>query len=252
MDEKDFCPYCGGEIIKGARKCKHCAEFLDENLRRIRADEAMMREPPPSNELAIAAVALGAVTLFTAGLTAIPAIICGALGMRRAKKHPLRPGYGLAVAGLVLGIVGLLFFLMFVAVLLLLTIPDSSTRVLESTAIGNLVSINRAAQSFRIKNGYYPESFRDIMETMEVIPERWNDDNSFVKHGYTFRYYPKFEDAEVTDYILLAFPLPSGLSPSTFLFTSSGMMKQLKTPPPIPTDYESAKELYEKAEEREG
>lgn len=30
MDEKARCPYCGEEILAGAKKCKHCGEWLEE------------------------------------------------------------------------------------------------------------------------------------------------------------------------------------------------------------------------------
>lgn len=30
MNETKACPYCGEEILAGARKCKHCGEWLEE------------------------------------------------------------------------------------------------------------------------------------------------------------------------------------------------------------------------------
>ena len=30
---KKRCPFCSEEILKEARKCKHCSEFLDEELK---------------------------------------------------------------------------------------------------------------------------------------------------------------------------------------------------------------------------
>ena len=29
---KERCPYCGEEIVSGARKCRHCGEWLDQDL----------------------------------------------------------------------------------------------------------------------------------------------------------------------------------------------------------------------------
>ena len=31
MEETKNCPYCGEEILAGAKKCKHCGEWLDEH-----------------------------------------------------------------------------------------------------------------------------------------------------------------------------------------------------------------------------
>ncbi len=33
MSEKRTCPYCGEEIMATAKKCKHCGEWLDEEMR---------------------------------------------------------------------------------------------------------------------------------------------------------------------------------------------------------------------------
>lgn len=30
MEEKKICPYCGGEILAVAKKCKHCGKWLTE------------------------------------------------------------------------------------------------------------------------------------------------------------------------------------------------------------------------------
>lgn len=34
--ETKQCPYCGEEILVVAKKCKHCGEFLDDNLKKER------------------------------------------------------------------------------------------------------------------------------------------------------------------------------------------------------------------------
>jgi hypothetical protein len=33
------CPFCSESILASAQKCKHCGEYLDENLRKERAKE---------------------------------------------------------------------------------------------------------------------------------------------------------------------------------------------------------------------
>jgi hypothetical protein len=68
--------------------------------------------PPESSGLAIASLVLGILGFFSAGLTAIPAIICGHISLSHIKKAAGRmSGQGLAVGGLVTGYFGLLFIL---------------------------------------------------------------------------------------------------------------------------------------------
>jgi len=76
---------------------------------------------PRTSGLAIAALVCGLVQFFL-GLfalnfvLAIPAIICGALGMRRTRERG-EGGRGLAIAGLVLGILGIVWNVLYVVLL---------------------------------------------------------------------------------------------------------------------------------------
>lgn len=71
-------------------------------------------EPAPSHAVAIAALVVGIVSLllfWAFGLGAvlgIVAVILGVKGTNAAKKHPARPGNGLAVGGIVTGVIGIL------------------------------------------------------------------------------------------------------------------------------------------------
>jgi len=40
--ETKDCPYCGEEILAKAKKCKHCGEFLDDELRKQRKEHAQI------------------------------------------------------------------------------------------------------------------------------------------------------------------------------------------------------------------
>jgi hypothetical protein len=64
---------------------------------------------PESSGLAIASMVLGILSFFTAGITAIPAVICGHVAMFRANKSAGQTsGNGFAVAGLITGYLGFL------------------------------------------------------------------------------------------------------------------------------------------------
>ena len=73
-------------------------------------------QPPPAgtNSMAIAAMVLGVAEFFTAGLTAIPAVICGQIARRQMKETSQR-GDGLATGGLVLGYMAIIFWSVLIA-----------------------------------------------------------------------------------------------------------------------------------------
>ena len=74
---------------------------------------------PPASGLAIAALVCGILGFFTAGITSIPAVICGHLAWPDTSSGHYA-GHGMTIAGLVLGyipIVGWIVFWLFVAVL---------------------------------------------------------------------------------------------------------------------------------------
>jgi DUF1707 SHOCT-like domain/Domain of unknown function (DUF4190) len=74
-------------------------------------------QPPPpggTNSLAIASMVLGVAEFFTAGLTAIPAVICGHVARRQMKQTAQR-GDGLATSGLVLGYMAIIFWSVLIA-----------------------------------------------------------------------------------------------------------------------------------------
>ncbi|HXW87598.1 MAG TPA: DUF4190 domain-containing protein [Streptosporangiaceae bacterium] len=79
---------------------------------------------PRNNPLAIAALVCG-IAQFLLGLVlvgnillAIPAVICGALGIRQINQRGER-GRGMAIAGLVLGILGIVYFVIIVLVIII-------------------------------------------------------------------------------------------------------------------------------------
>ena len=73
-------------------------------------------QPPPNgtNSMAIASMVLGVAEFFTAGLTAIPAVVCGHIARRQMKLTSQR-GDGLATSGLVLGYMAIIFWSVLIA-----------------------------------------------------------------------------------------------------------------------------------------
>jgi hypothetical protein len=85
---------------------------------------------PPTNGLAIAALVCG-VGGFVVGFSFIPAIICGHLARRQIRQTG-EQGAGLALAGLILGYVGIALFVVLIAVFVVImnkignTLPAST------------------------------------------------------------------------------------------------------------------------------
>lgn len=78
---------------------------------------ALFAAPAPvrTNSLAVAALVCGVAEFFTAGLTAIPAVVLGHMArsqIRRTGEH----GRGLALAGLILGWLAIVMFVLIVTV----------------------------------------------------------------------------------------------------------------------------------------
>ncbi len=78
---------------------------------------APVYQAPPvegTNSMAIASMVLGVTEFFTAGLTAVPAVICGHVARRQMKLNGQR-GDGLATSGLVLGYMAIIFWSVLIA-----------------------------------------------------------------------------------------------------------------------------------------
>jgi hypothetical protein len=90
-------------------------------------------QPPLSgtNSMAIASMVLGVAEFFTAGLTAIPAVVCGHVARRQMKLTSQR-GDGLATSGLVLGYMAIIFWSVLIA----------------ASLVGVAISIAHNGQSF--------------------------------------------------------------------------------------------------------
>lgn len=81
--------------------------------------------PQPTNSMAVGSFVCGLLQLFSFGLTAIPAVILGHAARRQIRRTH-QPGDGFAVAGLVLGWLGIAFITVVVIGLVATVITSSS------------------------------------------------------------------------------------------------------------------------------
>jgi Domain of unknown function (DUF1707)/Domain of unknown function (DUF4190) len=98
--------------------------------------------PPPAatsgtNSMAIASMVLGVAEFFTAGLTAIPAVICGHIARRELRLSGQR-GDGLATGGLVLGYMAIIFWSVLIAATLVALVMRSNGPIYAPVPSGPL------------------------------------------------------------------------------------------------------------------
>ena len=102
-----FCSQCGEKNPDDGKFCSKCGTALT-------AEAAPAAAPAPAKRaaagektsgLAIAALVMGIAAFVVFGPLAVLAIIFGAIGISQANKDPNLKGKGMAVAGLVLGII---------------------------------------------------------------------------------------------------------------------------------------------------
>lgn len=121
--EMKTCPYCAESILAVAKKCKHCGEYLDADVRRANTHtpSAMERMIVPVGRpaSAIASGYLGLIGIMPMiGLPfSIGAIITGIVALKTLKKQPDLSGAGRAWFGIICGILGTLFSLLMIVVL---------------------------------------------------------------------------------------------------------------------------------------
>jgi type II secretory pathway pseudopilin PulG len=112
---------------------------------------------------------LGILSLLTVGLTSLPAVICGHLSLLRIRKAAgAATGEGVAIAGLVMGYIGLCFFaLFFLGIIAGIALPVFNTvqeRALVTRSITQAKTIGLALKVYaRDHDGRYPARLDDIV-----------------------------------------------------------------------------------------
>jgi uncharacterized protein DUF4190/uncharacterized protein DUF4339 len=114
---------------------------------------ALPPQPSQTSGLAIASLVLGLAGFCTAGLAAIPGIICGHLSLSQIKRSAGKiGGQGMAIVGLILGYLGLLVLVPLYVALALPAVSAARSRAKEITCTQNARQIGMAILQYASDN----------------------------------------------------------------------------------------------------
>ncbi len=121
-----YCPKCGTQNPNNVQSCNACGAILTPTL--------TTTEPitPKTSGLAIAALVLGIMSIFTCLLTGVPSIICGIISLVKIEKSGGRiTGKGFAISGIILPVI----VVPVVALLMGILIPTLNRARMQARAV---------------------------------------------------------------------------------------------------------------------
>lgn len=147
-----FCAQCGNSMAEGERFCRVCGRDSAAGT----AAPLAVGNPPavavPSETSGKAIVSLVCGILFFVPLAFIAAIVCGHLAFSEIRKSAGRlKGEGIAIAGMVLGYLGLVVAIPMILIIAAIAIPNllrARMAANESSAIASLRTINTAEVTY--------------------------------------------------------------------------------------------------------
>lgn len=140
---------------------------------------------PRTSALAVWSLVLGILSFVLAGLTALPAVICGHLALGKIKRSAgTQTGGGLALAGLITGYLGCAILV--IAILAGLTAPliiRSKKKAVQTEAISNARQIGLALFEFEAEYGSYPNELTSaaVAKTTESEPVTGTSANAYFR-----------------------------------------------------------------------
>ena len=221
------CPFCAEEIEDAATFCKWCRSNLPG------APAATPSGKPETSGLAIGSLVCGILFFFLP--TAIAAVVLGHLAQSDIKKsRGSKSGGGMAVAGLVLGYLGIAFIPM-ILIIAAIAIPNmlrARTTANETSAVGSLRTINAAIIRYVSDHQTFPEDLAalgpDGADMIDAVLANGQ------KSGYYFAYTTLDNDADGTSdaYQLTATPIAPGTTGIRHFFTDeSGVIRSSPSGP---------------------
>jgi hypothetical protein len=179
-----FCKHCGKPVAEGAYFCAACGKDLTTPAA---TPGAVTTVPTQTSGKAIASLVLGFFSFFP--LTAIIGVILGHLSLSDIRKSAGRlGGKGLAIAGLVMGYLGLaaIPFILIIAAIAIPNLLRARMAANEASAVSGIRILDAAEVGYSVA---HPDrgfscSLEDLAETAGANIDRGLASGS--KHGYVF------------------------------------------------------------------
>jgi type IV pilus assembly protein PilA len=226
-----LCPYCAKPIEDYAQICPFCQRNLVTPASTPGVYSAIPPGNPETSGKAIASLVCGILFFFLP--SAIVAVVMGHLSLSDMRKSAGRlGGRGMAIAGLVLGYLGLSFVpILIIAAIAIPNLLRAKMAANEAAAVASLRAYNTALARYAEecpKQGYPPNpthleldgSRRNTCpeENMTSIPQGGEFP---LKFGYRYFYIPMNRDAEghISKYGLAADPVAPGATGVRHFYT---------------------------------
>ncbi len=214
------CPYCAQQIADGSQFCPTCGNKLGTPA--VAPPPLGASVPPPfAGAPTTSGKAIGSLIcgfFFWIFPISVVAVVLGHLSLSEIRKSAGRlTGQGMAIAGLVLGYMGIAF-IPFILIIVAIAIPNilrSRMAANEASAVGSLRTYNLAISTYAAKCAQqgFPLSAQQLgpgagdCDHAALLGGILASDRTH-KSGYVFQYHPGTVDADghITTYVIFADP----------------------------------------------
>lgn len=101
-----FCVNCGNELGENDNACSNCGTFINTEAKVV-----LDKKEEKTNGFAIAGFILSLISILCCGSTSVLGLVFSIIGVVKAKNYN-NNGKGLAIAGIVIGCIGLLLLIL--------------------------------------------------------------------------------------------------------------------------------------------
>lgn len=201
-----YCPKCGFENKDDEKICIACSQPLP-----IEADE-----PPPvaqTSKLAVWSLVLSVMGLFTFMVTALPAIICGIVGLVKIRDSNGRlKGKGLAITGIVLPVVYIFLILPILFAIVLPAMVKERQLAQDQMCAERMQYLSHATRAYIDKYNSYPPAdkwYDEYILICDILPYQFccpldGEDENFSSYAFNINVAGK-KPSEVPPFTVLFF-----------------------------------------------